>query len=186
MVLQNQQGQQFPVSLDAVQQFLIRWPTSPDRLAPDALAVVDGLNRNSNQVLADHVDVFQGPTKSLVPAPSRGPLNENGDYIFPLLMDTYETGFGGNFRRWPVDGLPLSLDVIGQVVNRYPLVVRLPDNTLIKVLGPQGIPPMTLVTFGSPTFVRSGDLVWYLATGANPRTLGLEQLIVYKTVPYGP
>src|SRR4051794_29716100 len=34
IVIQNQTGQQFPVSLQGVAQFMIRWPTSLDALTP--------------------------------------------------------------------------------------------------------------------------------------------------------
>jgi hypothetical protein len=183
LVLQNQKGQQFPVDLDAVDLFLMRSPTTPERLGPDAWVAVFSLNRQSDRVVTDHLDVFQGAAKSLLPAPRRGPVNERGDYIFPLLMDTYETGFGDDFRRWPVDGLPEYLDLVGKIVQGRPLVVESPDNTRITVVGPQGPPALSLVTFGSSATVLPGDQAWCLITSATPRTLILEQLWIHKAVP---
>ena len=184
LVLKNQKGQQFPVALSAVDLFVMRWPTTPDRLGPDSWVEVFSINNRSNQVLTDHLDVFQGAAKSLLPPPRRAPVNQQGDYVFPLLMDTYDTGFGDDFRRSPVDGLPVYLDLVGKIVNRSPVVVESPDNTRITVVGPRGNPSMSLVTFGSPAFVRPGDAAWCLVTNATPRTLILSQLWIHKTMPF--
>jgi len=185
LVLQNQQGQQFPVSLsrDTVNLFLIRWPTSPNRLPADAWVEAIGLNGNSNQILTDHVDVFQGATKSLAPVPMRETLNQRGQFVLPPQMDSYETSFGDNFQRGPADRLTVYTHVVGPVVNRSPLTVGSPDNVIVTVLGPQGSPPMSLITFGTSSFVRAGDLVWYLVSDSIPRSLVLTQLMVYKNVP---
>lgn len=183
LVLQNKQGQQFPVSLAAVRLFLMRWPTSANRLAPDAWVEATGFNQGSNQIRTDHVDVLQGASRSLVPELKLDSINERGQYLIPLLMDTYSTAFGDDFRRPTPDRLPVFLHVVGPVINRSPLMVGSLDNTRFTVLGPQGDPDMSLITFGSPTFVRQGDVVWYDTADAGPRTLTLTQLMVYKNVP---
>jgi hypothetical protein len=42
---------------------------------------------------------------------------------------------------------------------------------------------VTQVTIGSPSFVRPGDLVWYLPVNATPQTLAVGRLVVHKTIP---
>jgi hypothetical protein len=190
LVLQNQRGQQFPVSRALVDLFLIRWPTSPDRLAANSWVEATGFSGGANRILTDHVDVFQGTSRSLVPGARLDSFNEKGQFLIPLLMDTYETAFGDNFQfTVPTTQLSTFLHIVGQVVNRNPLAVGTTDNAQVTVLGPQGSPPMTLVTFGSESFaafVQPGDVVWYDTTNVGPRGLSLAQLMVYKTVPYAP
>ena len=44
IVIQNQQGQQFPISMQGVAQFLIRWPTTLDALTPNSLVEAIGVD----------------------------------------------------------------------------------------------------------------------------------------------
>jgi hypothetical protein len=189
LVLQNPQGQQFPVSLAAnsVQLFLIRWPTTPDRLAPDAWIEASGGIGNSNQLLTDHVDVYQGPSKGFLPT-ARDPIqllyNGLGDYLTPLdVFSDQRNVLGDDFRRQPENNFPTGMYVVGPVVGRNPLLVQILGNTRVSLVGPQGVPSMTLVTPGSSTLVRAGDLVRYHVVDASPRSLTLSELWVYKTVP---
>jgi hypothetical protein len=184
LVLQNRQGQQFPVSLDAVQEFLMRWPTAPDRLAPDAWVEAFGAIRFSNQIVTDHVDVFQGTSKSMVTL-MRVPIDGSGQILTPARVDT-QSNYGDDFQVAGQDKQPRWLYVAGPVVNRNPLIVATTDNTPVTMFGPQGFPPMTLLTRGSATLVQPGDEVWYDTIAFGPRSLSLSQLMVYKTVPFNP
>ena len=48
IVVQNQQGQQFPIAMQGVAQFLIRWPTTPNALTPSSLVEAIGEDVGSN------------------------------------------------------------------------------------------------------------------------------------------
>jgi hypothetical protein len=184
LVLQNPKGQQFPVFLADLPLFLIRWPTSPDRLAPDSWMEVTGGIGNSNQILTDHGDIYQGAAKNLLPVrgPTRVLFNSMGMILTPTDISLMNA-LGDDFRRRPEDIRPVGMYVVGPIVSRNPLIVDTPGNTQVAVLGAQGAPSMTLITQGSSSLVRPGDLVRYLTAGVGPRSLNLSQLWVYKTIP---
>ena len=66
LVVQNHEGQQFPIAMDAVNQFLIRWPTKFQQLTPEYRVEAIGFAAGNNTVRTDHVDVFAGGDRSLV------------------------------------------------------------------------------------------------------------------------
>ncbi|HEX8199030.1 MAG TPA: hypothetical protein VF590_00980 [Isosphaeraceae bacterium] len=185
LVLQNQQGQQFPVNIDSVQLFFMRWPTSPDRLTPDALIEAYGAIRFSNQIVTDHVDVFQGPSRAMT-TPRQDPYDQFDQLVIPSSIIGREYTFGDDFRNSGNTGQPVQLHVAGPVVNRNPLTVMTPGNSPVSILGPQGLPLMFLKTQGAMPLVQPGDLAWFVTIGSGPRSLSLAQLWVYKSVPFSP
>src|SRR4051794_4680934 len=50
IVVQNHSGQQFPIAIDDVQDFLIRWPTSIDALNAQSMVEAVGQTPGSNVV----------------------------------------------------------------------------------------------------------------------------------------
>ena len=67
IVVQNHSGQQFPIAIDDIQEFLTRWPTSMNDLNPNGQSLVEavGQDAGSNVVRVNHVDVFTSPTQRL-------------------------------------------------------------------------------------------------------------------------
>ena len=63
IVIQNHSGQQFPIALDDIGEFLVRWPTSLDVLTDAAVEAV-GHDVGTNVVQTEHVDVFEGRSLS--------------------------------------------------------------------------------------------------------------------------
>ena len=53
-------GSSFQCRRDRIRLFVIRWPTSLDRISPSALLEVTGLNRGSNMLVTQHIDVYEG------------------------------------------------------------------------------------------------------------------------------
>lgn len=189
VVLQNAQGQQYPVSLRAINLFICRWPTTLDRIGLDALIEARGNDLGTVVLGTDHIDVFQGSALSLV-SPALLYLKGSGlayrpiDYTFDKQV--YGEPFPGLTE--PIQGGvnvgPAMIHVVGPLFSRVPLRIQVNDgaNVITVVAPPQGI-NMTQVTLGSPAFVRPGDQVYFAAVEARPKSLILDQLVVYKAMP---
>src|SRR4051794_23372526 len=62
MVVQNQDGQQYPIAADPNTEFLVRWPASVgDLLAPGTLAEGVGEDLGGRAMQTDHLDLFVKP-----------------------------------------------------------------------------------------------------------------------------
>jgi len=182
IVLQNDTGQQFPVSVTAINGFFLRWPTNPALFAPDAWAEVTGLDATSGRVIASHVDVYEGAARRLVTPVSRRLIGYNRVMlpISPYRISTY-----GQLSLLPGEELiPPRRHVVGPILNRDPLVIATSGNDAVTVFpGNNGL-TLTRVTLGSASLIQVGDLVWTVPADANPKTLALDRLVVYKSVPY--
>src|SRR4051812_12826321 len=60
IVVQNNQGQQFPVSADSINQFLVRWPSTLNALTHQSWVEATGTDAGSMTVRTSHVDVYEG------------------------------------------------------------------------------------------------------------------------------
>jgi hypothetical protein len=195
MVVQNHQGQQFPISMDAVNQFLIRWPTTVNALTPDSVIEAIGPDFGSNTMQTDHVDVFEGADRDLV-APTITTLLPNNRMVttidpgFNRFMNGFDIGSQNLLYGWayPLDpgnlGMPARLHVVGNSILINPLRVRVPGNNFATVLPAEpGGMTVTQVTRGNSTFAEKGDLVFLMPTELTPRTVILSQLVLYKKIP---
>jgi hypothetical protein len=180
LVVQNERGQQFPIALNSasVDLFLIRWPTTPDRLDRDCLIEVTGLSGNNNVIASDHADVFRGASALLV-AETVQPLVEARPLLNPmniLMMNI----FGPVYLLPPGEiNLPRRLHVVGFCVGNNPIRIAQGGNVFFTVV------PGTLteVTPGLPRLIRPGDLAFCLVLNWNNQTLQLGQLVIYKPMP---
>jgi hypothetical protein len=181
IVLQNAQGQQFPISYEAIRQFVVRWPTRLDLAAQDAFFEVTGVDATSNQVRANHVDVFEGSAKTLV-TPTMQRLFGANRVITPLDVEQMQI-YGGVFVFSPAEmAIPPRIHMVGNLVGVEPMRIGVEGNNAIAVLpAPEGI-DMTQVTLGSADFVRKGDMVYYIPEAAFEKSIGVTRLILYKTV----
>lgn len=191
IVIQNREGQQFPISTDAINLFVLRWPTTPDRLTGASLIEATGLDQASNTMRTDHVDVFDGPARSLV-RPNYVSQGTAG-----MLFNNYNVQVNYQFNLFqPLQGVgggPLQLNpggsngwmhVVGPAVGVNPLRLGVGGNVEVAVLGlVTDLPAMFQVTAGSSSFLRPGDLVFALPRGANVKSLVLDQLVGYKSMP---
>ncbi|CAN5700966.1 hypothetical protein BH23PLA1_BH23PLA1_05830 [soil metagenome] len=182
IVLQTADGKQFPVSYNNVGMFVIRWPSAPGRLSPGAWLEVTGIDLGTNQVMANHVDVYEGAARNLV---SPASLYLMG---FNRVMTQYDIGhmntFGTDYSMFPGEELlPRRRHIVGPVASIIPLSIAVGGNIATSIVPAGGGFSMTQITMGTSGYVRQGDLVWFVSNGANHRTLNLSQLIVYKTIP---
>jgi len=199
LVVQNHSGQQFPIAIDDIQEFLIRWPTSMNDLNGRSLVEAVGQDAGSNVVRVNHVDVFNGSNRTLV-APTYNSLLPNN-----MVVTTLDPGFNRFMNPWdyagqnmlygwayPVpanmSGIPSRLHVVGNVVDRNAqsqmVRIGLPGNNMATIVPDDtGQMTMTEVTRGSLNDARKGDFAFMLPLQITPRGLLLSQLVLYKQIP---
>jgi hypothetical protein len=198
IVIQNHSGQQFPVAIDDIQEFLIRWPTSFQALTGQSVVEAVGQDAGSNTVRANHIDVFEGPDRTLV-APTYNSILPNN-----MVVTTLDPGFNRFMNAWDyagqnmlygwaypvpgaVNGIPSRLHVVGNVtavdVGDQQVRVLLPGNNFAAII-PAGPGQMTItrITRGSSVLTRKGDFAFMLPLQVTPRGLILSQLVVYKQI----
>lgn len=196
VVVQNHQGQQFPIAADAIGQFLIRWPTTFADLGPESVIEAIGQDIGSNTLQTEHVDVFEGADRSLV-APTYTSLLANNravttlDPTFNRFMNAFDIGSQNLLYGWAYPtapgmlGIPARLHIVGTTIGINPLRVNLPGNNFATVLpANQGGLTITQVTRGNPSFAEKGDLVFLMPTELTPRSVVLSQLVLYKKIPF--
>ena len=183
LVLENDLGQQFPLSTGAVDLFLMRWPTTPAELSAGALVEVTGIDLNTSQVLSAHADVYEGPARALVTPTSQYLVGYNR---VMTLTNPFQMGTYGQVNLLPGEEMiPRRRHLVAPAISGVPLILAAPGNEAVGVVWGNGGMSMTSVTPGSPGLVRSGDLVWCMPAGFTTRSLAISELVVYKTMPIG-
>lgn len=196
IVIQNHAGQQFPIAIEDITEFLIRWPSSLDALGPGSLVEAIGQNVGSNTIRTDHVDVFEGADRTLVSPTYNDRLPNN------MVVTTLDPGFNRLMNAWDIagqnllygwaypvapglTGIPARLHVVGSPVDTTPLRLSVPGNNLATVI-PDSANRLTVsqVTRGRPTLARKGDYAFLLPLQTTPRGLAVSQLVLYKQVPF--
>ena len=188
LVLRNAQGQQIPVSLarDGVESFVIRWPTTPDRLKPGSILEVTGLDVGTNTVQTDHADVFEADARGLLAGPWPFVMSLNGDTpVTPYSADqrVVTQGYDLLNANLAAAGLPRRIHAVAEFAGTDPLRVFVGNNNAMNIAASANGLTLTQVTSGSATYVKPGDLAYYVPTGFTPRALILSQLIIYKAMP---
>ncbi len=183
MVLQNQDGQQFPVSLDSVNQFMIRWPIDPRRISPNALVEAFGLDLGNNSIRTDHVDVFEGGARSMVRPMVQQVIGFNRR---PTEFDRQNKNIYGVFI--PLlpgeEQIPDRLHVVGPVAALDPLRIAVGGNNAVAVFPADNGFFFSQVTAGSSTYLRAGDLVYVVPSNMTPRSLILSEMVAYKKMTF--
>jgi hypothetical protein len=182
VVIQNAQGQQFPVAFEAIKQFVVRWPTRLDIVAPDALVEATGIDLGTNSLSTDHVDVYEGTARTLV---SPAIFNLSGANRVLTPIDANQSPVYGQFFPFaPFEGGMLQrIHVVGNILGLDPLRLGAGGNNWVNVLpSPDGL-NVTQVTPGQPAYVKKGDLVYFIPDSAGPKSLTIGRLILYKKMP---
>ena len=183
IVIQNAAGQQFPIDFNAIRQFVVRWPTRLDVMAPNALLEVTGVDAGSNRVRTNHIDVYEGSARNLVTPTMLRMLGANR-VITPLDVDQAQT-YGAMFPFSPAEaGIPPRIHAVGHVVGVDPVRIGVDVTNWIDIFPDADGLDMTQVTLGTPTHVKKGDLVYYIPEGAGVKSLAISRLILYKTMFY--
>lgn len=183
VVVQNAEGQQFPIAAENVQMFVVRWPMNLAAVTPDMLVEATGIQATSNQVRTDHLDIYAGSARSLV-TPTAQSLQGFNPIVSPL-------GFGfqnvyGDINPFVAGeyGMVNRLHVVGPLLGLGPVRIAGGGNTTIFILPvtPAGF-SVTQVTLGTASIARKGDLAFVAPLGATPRSLNVNQLVLYKKIP---
>ncbi|WP_205678734.1 hypothetical protein [Aquisphaera insulae] len=199
IVIQNHSGQQFPIALDDVREFLIRWPARFDELNQQSVVEAVGQDAGSNVVRTSHLDVFEGEDRDLV-SPTYNSILPNN-----MVVTTLDPGFNRFMNAWdyagqnmlygwayPVpsntNGIPSRLHVVGNVLGllQGPVVrIGLPGNNFATI-GPDASGQMTIsqITRGTSALTRKGDYAFLMPIQITPRGVIVSQLVVYKKVTY--
>lgn len=189
IVLQTERGYQYPVSVPDISLFLMRWPTTVDRIrADEALIEANGIDVGSNRVQTNHVDVYQGAARDLVrPAmfqPAMVQITPNVSLQANLFQNMFQPMFGVANGPVMANPQPSRTQIVGPLVGVVPPALQLGIGggnwaTVVPADPVDGL-SMSLVTLGQTNQLKRGDPVFYLADGAAPKGLILLQLIVYK------
>jgi hypothetical protein len=195
LVIQNHSGQQYPIAVEDIGEFLIRWPSSVDSLGRQSVVEAVGLDLGSNVIQTSHIDVFEGADRSLV-APTYNSLLPNNAVVttidpgFNRFMNAWDYGGQNLLYGWayPVapgtQGIPARLHVVGNVLEREPLQLTAPGNNFAAVVTEPGVPmSVSQVTRGAISSVRKGDYAFLMPQEITPRGLILSQLVLYKSIP---
>jgi hypothetical protein len=199
LVIQNHDGQQFPIDYQKLQpiSFLVRWPSSLTSLTNQSLVEAIGVDQGSNLVMTDHVDVFEGadqvlvkPTyQSVLPGSRPGPLTVIDPAYFYSNYLAWDFASQNSLYGWaypvpPVAGNPAQLHVVGNPIAFHPLRLGLPGNNFAGVVPANGVLAVTQVTLGSPSMVQTGDIAFLIPASVTPQSLILSQLVVLKKIPW--
>lgn len=182
VVLQNEKGQQFPVSLDAINEFVIRWPIDPAHITPNAIVETTGIDLGSNQIRTDHVDVFEGSARAMVRPTYQQII---GFDRRPTAFDIQnQTTYGVMIPLLPgEDQIPNRLHVAGPPIGLDPLRIAVGGNNAVAALPSAVGLFFSQVTPGTLSFLRRGDLVYVTPTDVTAKTLVLGQMVGYKPMP---
>ncbi|WZO97000.1 hypothetical protein EP7_004012 [Isosphaeraceae bacterium EP7] len=183
IVIQNQQGQQFPVAMDSVGSFMTRWPTSADALTRASMIEVTGSDVASNQIMTDHVDVFEGPARNMVTPTTE--INQGFSLVLsPVGLGRSSISGPNNPGMAGIWGAPNIPTFVGSVVDSDPLQFSIGGNQVWTVVpGNNGI-TMTQVTLGTWSTIRKGDVVYFVPSSAGARSLVLGRMVLYKSIPF--
>jgi hypothetical protein len=198
VVVQNEQGQQFPVAADAINQFLIRWPAAITDLSPAILVEAIGPEQAAMVIQTNHIDIFAGSDINLVQPgyasvlPIQRPVTAI-DPTFQRNMNGFDIAAQNTLYSWvyPVstgeNGIPGQMHAVGNAIMVNPLRLGVPGNNFVTVLpaNPAGI-SISQVTRGSASFAKKGDFAFLTPiqgrSAMGEKTLYLAQLVLYKQI----
>ena len=202
IIVQSQEGQQFPIAADRIRQYFVRWPSALSELKPTSMVEATGVRTSSAAMMTDHIDVYEedaqtlvSPTIQSVAGPNGGPPGFGHTSNFGFI-DFESLNFGSlNWTEMPtagavnwtetpnVGGGGMLLHVVGRVAATAPLVLGGFGPGVITV-GPGGNGmTVTQVTLGTVSYAKKGDLVHVVADAASARGLDVSQLVLYKKIP---
>jgi hypothetical protein len=188
VVIQNADGQQFPIAFDSIDLFIARSPVQISSIPQDSLVEATGLDAGEGAVRTEHVDVYVGGARSMV-TPTFLYLNGRGQLLRQIDF-TYNPGVYGDIFgvEAPIQGNVLAgavqIHIVGPPISRIPLRLNTPGNSGIGIFPstPAGL-SATAITPGTSSILKPGDPVYYVATGLGVKSVKLSQLIVYKDSP---
>lgn len=195
IVVQNSDGQQFPISAASINQFLVRWPTTFAALTPASWVEAMGADFGSQTLSTSHIDVYEGADRTLVQPTYKSTLPANRvvttiDPTYQRMMNAWDIVAQNQLYGWayPItpggNGIPGQLYAVGNFLAGNPIRLGVPGNNVITVL-PDSAGNMSIsqVTRGSASMAAKGDYVFLTPVSLNQKTLVLAQMVLYKKIP---
>jgi hypothetical protein len=195
LVVQNQAGQQFPIAVDEIGEFLVRWPTTFDALTPQSIVEAVGADLGSNILKTGHIDVFEGADQTLVEFTYTSTLPD------PSVISAVNPGYHYLMAAWAMAGqnmlygfdlpvkpmqlaIPSQLHAVGSFFGLNPLRLAIVGANVVTVV-PDETNRITIsqVTRGTPNLARKGDVVSVMTRAMGPRSLVASQVVLYKPMP---
>lgn len=184
IVVQNQDGQQFPIATDRIRQFLVRWPSSVNDLSPVSMVEATGMQTGANELMVDHIDVYEADAQNLV-SPTVQNLS-GGKQQQPMTFDSFTQSNFGIINYQEVRDPNVSTmvtHVVGRSSAINPIQLTGVGGSPITVIPGQNGMSVTQVTLGTNSFAKKGDMVHLIPETALPRGLDVSQLVLYKKIP---
>jgi len=198
MVVQNKDGQQFPVAASSIEKFLIRWPANLSDLSPAVVVEAFGPELASMTVQTDHIDLFVGSDQALVQPGYSSVLPINRavtaiDQTYQRYMNGFEIDKQNTLYSWvfPVStgdtGIPSNMHVVGNSVQVDPVRLSVIGNNIVTIVPPPGLGSYSIsrVTLGSTSFARKGDFAFLTPIRGNAvgeKSLRLAEVVLYKKI----
>ncbi len=189
VVLQDEEGRQYPLSSQAIGQFLVRWPSNLASIGAQSMLEVSGNDLNPNAMSTDHIDIFESDAYSLVSTPFVMSNYGFTPFVNPASFAVQNVLSGLNMITNPVVigelTLPSVRTVVGRAESVSPLRISIGSNNsvLIQPMNDAGI-SMTRVTLGNTGIAAPGDVVFISATAMNTKSLAATQVVLYKRISY--
>jgi hypothetical protein len=191
IVVEDEDGRQYPIAADRVRQFLIRWPSSTALLSNASMVEVTGPDGGSNVIVAEHLDQYEGDAQSLVAPTVNNYYNNYGfnyNYGYSQTLSPWNvapmTTFQSTYYGMPFGySAPLPLHVVGRALANDPVRIAGNGDNWYTVQPSASGMTVTQVTIGNNTYARRGDLVYLVLDNMSPRSLDVAQLVLYKKIP---
>ena len=182
LVVQTQEGQQFPIAADRIRQFLVRWPSSVDQLTANSLVEVTGPEGLQNTVIADHIDHYEAGAQNLV-SPTVQSFYGNNRTISPFELGQKDTFSIVYFLTPEEYNIPNRVHIVAPPLQKAPLQLAGGGNNFYNVQPSQNGMTVSQVTMGDMSYPRRGDVVFVSTENLTARSLNVTQLVLYKKIP---
>jgi hypothetical protein len=199
LVVQNQNGQQFPIKFaDVINgNYLVRWATTPEALTQSSMVEAMGPTFSLNTLNTGHIDVYEGADQMLVRPQLQDTLSFGRavtaiDPTYQRMMNAFDISSQNQLYAWvyPINtapgGIPGQMYAVGSFLGfngQGGLNLAVPGNRIAIVMpDASNHITMTQVTKGLPVFAQKGDIVFLVTNSVAPRGLVLSQLVLYKKI----
>lgn len=184
LVVENEEGQQFPIAIAAVKSYLVRLAITPNEIPPGSVAIFNALVGPTGELFTDQIDLPEGVLRAGL-VPQSLTIGANGlSYEEMILFNTItERIFGRGLAIAQFAG-PTYRHTVGPVVNANPIRIEIPVGQFATVLpaSPNFRVYRVRQDVGAFASVAPGDWVYIVPAPNNP--LAPESLVPAKMIVY--
>jgi len=182
LVVQTEDGVQYPIAADRIKQFLVRWPSSADQLTANSAVEVTGPEGPQNTVIADHIDHYEADAQNLV-SPTVQSFYGSNRTISPFELAQKDT-FSLAYYLTPEEyNIPSRLHIVAPPLSNNPIRLAGFANSVYTVVPSNNGMTISQISMGNVGFARRGDIAYITADNFTARSLDVNQLVLYKKIP---